>query len=204
MLYSYVRITNKGCESGPDAGGADIDAVGAIESADPVVVTTTTPATSTTTVPDISTTTTSIIEIIVTSIPATTTTPADTTTTTIRDCSPLVGETPCGDNCCPPLTTCCSNGSCCDAGYACSFLYGCVEEGDIRACLSERLYGEYSEESEQLRNYRDNVLSLTPEGQEIIRLYYEWSPTIVNAMEDDEEFKEEVKEMVDGVLELIE
>ena len=54
-----------------------------------------------------------------------------------------------------------------------------------------------------LTYYRDNVLIQTTEGQEIIRLYYEWSPVIVEMMEADEEFKKEVKEMIDGVLELI-
>jgi len=42
-----------------------------------------------------------------------------------------------------------------------------------------------------------------PVGQEIIKLYYQWSPVIVRAMEEDEEFKAEVKEMIDGVLPLI-
>ena len=60
-----------------------------------------------------------------------------------------------------------------------------------------------SKETELLRHFRDNVLSQTPEGQEAIKLYYEWSPVIVNAMEEDEEFKENIKEMVDGVLPLI-
>ncbi|MCK5186739.1 MAG: hypothetical protein KAR43_06345 [Deltaproteobacteria bacterium] len=50
---------------------------------------------------------------------------------------------------------------------------------------------------------RDNVLNKTPEGQEIIRLYYQWSPAIVKAMEEDEEFRGEVKEMIDGILPLI-
>jgi hypothetical protein len=70
-------------------------------------------------------------------------------------------------------------------------------------CPSESIYGEHSEETERLRYLRDNVLKQTPEGQEIIRLYYEWSPAIVQAMEKDEKFKEEVKEMVEDVLELI-
>ena len=61
----------------------------------------------------------------------------------------------------------------------------------------------YSEETEILQYFRDNVLSKTPEGQEIIRLYYEWSPAIVKAMEKDEEFKKDLKEMIDGVLRLI-
>ena len=70
-------------------------------------------------------------------------------------------------------------------------------------CPSESIYGEHSEETELLRDLRDNTLAQTPEGQEIIRLYYQWSPVIVKAMEENEEFREEVKEMVDGVLRLI-
>jgi len=56
---------------------------------------------------------------------------------------------------------------------------------------------------ETLRYFRDNVLSKSPEGQEIIRIYNEWSPAIVKAMGENEAFKEEVKEMIDGVLPLI-
>ena len=41
-------------------------------------------------------------------------------------------------------------------------------------------------------------------GQEIIELHYLWNSAIVQAMEADEEFKKEVKDMTDGVLELIE
>ena len=70
-------------------------------------------------------------------------------------------------------------------------------------CPSEQIYGEDTYETALLRNFRDYVLTQTPEGQEIIRLYYQWSPVIVKAMEEDEEFKEEVKEMIDGVLGLV-
>ena len=70
-------------------------------------------------------------------------------------------------------------------------------------CPPELIYGEHSEQTELLRCFRDNVLSKSPEGQELIKLYYQWSPVIVKAMEGDEEFKEEVKEMMDGVLPLI-
>jgi hypothetical protein len=72
-----------------------------------------------------------------------------------------------------------------------------------RNCPTTLACGEHSEEVKLLRYFRDNVLSQTPEGQEIIRLYYQWSPVIVKAMEEDEEFKEDVKELIDGVLELI-
>ncbi|MBW1839618.1 MAG: hypothetical protein JRI49_06740, partial [Deltaproteobacteria bacterium] len=65
-------------------------------------------------------------------------------------------------------------------------------------------YGESANETTLLRYSRDNVLRKSPEGQEIIKLYYQWSPAIVEAMEEDEEFKEEVREMIDGILGLIE
>jgi hypothetical protein len=70
-------------------------------------------------------------------------------------------------------------------------------------CPTEQIYGEYAEETERLRYLRDNVLGQTPEGQEIIRLYYEWSPAIVVAMEKDEGVKEGMKGMIDGFLELL-
>ena len=70
-------------------------------------------------------------------------------------------------------------------------------------CPSEEIYGQHSEKIEFLRYLRDNVLRKTPEGEEIIRLYYEWSPVIVRVMEDDEEFKEVVKEVIDSILPLI-
>ena len=70
-------------------------------------------------------------------------------------------------------------------------------------CVIEEIYGEYSAKTELLRYIRDNLLSQTPEGQELIKLYYQLSTVIVKTVEADEEFKEEVKEMIDGVLELI-
>jgi hypothetical protein len=71
-------------------------------------------------------------------------------------------------------------------------------------CLLEEIYGEHSQETELLRSIRDNVLSKTQEGRELIKLYYQWSPVIVRAMEADDEFKKDVREMVDGVLGMIE
>jgi len=73
-----------------------------------------------------------------------------------------------------------------------------------QTCISETLYGEHSEETELLRYLRDNVLSTTPEGQELIKLYYLLSPVIVEMMEKDESFKQAVKQVVDGILEVIE
>ena len=70
-------------------------------------------------------------------------------------------------------------------------------------CLATFALGEDSNDLKTLRKFRDEVLSKTLAGQEIIRLYYEWSPAIVKAMEEDEGFEEEVGEMINGILELI-
>ena len=58
-------------------------------------------------------------------------------------------------------------------------------------------------QAELLRNFRDKILSQTPVGQEIIKLYYEMSPVLVKAIGEDEQLKEDLKEMIDGFLPLI-
>lgn len=70
-------------------------------------------------------------------------------------------------------------------------------------CLAEEIYGEYSEEVELLRNFRDNRLNKTSEGQEIVRLYYEWGPVMIKVIKENEEFKEKIKGIIDEVLTLI-
>ncbi|UCE74914.1 MAG: hypothetical protein JSV56_04220, partial [Methanomassiliicoccales archaeon] len=71
------------------------------------------------------------------------------------------------------------------------------------SCTVLNIYGEDTEEVELLRYVRDNVLSHTPEGRELIKLYYQWSPAIVKVMEKDAGFKEEVKELIEGILPMI-
>lgn len=70
-------------------------------------------------------------------------------------------------------------------------------------CLLLRIYSADSEEIKFLRNVRDTVLNHTNTGKELIRLYDVWSPLIIKAMEDDEVFKGDVKEMIDEILLLI-
>jgi len=72
----------------------------------------------------------------------------------------------------------------------------------ITICVIEEIYDKDSKEVQMLKFYRDTILSTTPEGQELIRLYYEWSPAIVKAMEEDKVVKEKMKEVVDGMVEL--
>lgn len=66
-------------------------------------------------------------------------------------------------------------------------------------CPVIKIYGNQSNETILLRNLRDNILSNTQEGQELIKLYYQWGPAIVQAMEKDKEFEKEVKEIIDSV-----
>lgn len=70
-------------------------------------------------------------------------------------------------------------------------------------CLSETLYGEDSEEVKLLRSFRSDVLVKTREGRELIDLYYQWSPAIVNVIESDETFKQAVKDIIDLMLTMI-
>ena len=43
-----------------------------------------------------------------------------------------------------------------------------------------------------------------PAGQKLIRLYYAWSPVIVEAMEADENFMKQVQKIFDGIMPLVE
>jgi len=70
-------------------------------------------------------------------------------------------------------------------------------------CPVELIYNEDSEEAVLLRYIRDTILRTTPEGREVIKLYYALSPSVVKAVKEDEGFREEVREMVDRVLGLI-
>ena len=97
--------------------------------------------------------------------------------------------TDCGNgNCCPPETPVCGKGE--DEGL-------CFEKG---GCPVTEIYGQHSEEAEFLRNVRDGMLRKTLEGQELIKLYYQWSPTIVKAMKEDESFQREMKEILETIL----
>jgi hypothetical protein len=70
-------------------------------------------------------------------------------------------------------------------------------------CPIEEIYGSASSETQLLRGFRDSSISRTPEGQELIKLYYTWSPFLVELMRDDEELKAQLKETVDKILQVI-
>ena len=67
-------------------------------------------------------------------------------------------------------------------------------------CAAETIYGEYSEQTELLRQYRDKVLSKTPEGQETIKTYYKFAPTITKLLENRPLLKNQAKVFLDRML----
>jgi len=64
-------------------------------------------------------------------------------------------------------------------------------------CLVESLYGENSGNTQVFRQFRDNVLSQTTEGEELIQLYYRLSPLAVDLIKSDQELKGQVKQLLD-------
>jgi hypothetical protein len=67
-------------------------------------------------------------------------------------------------------------------------------------CPAEAIYGEQSEQAGLLRDYRDNVLSKTHEGQKIIKTYYKFSPTVTRLFEHNPKLKNRAKVYIDKML----
>jgi len=67
-------------------------------------------------------------------------------------------------------------------------------------CAAEAIYGETSEQTELLREYRDNVLSKTSEGQETIKAYYKFSPAVTKLLEQMPLLKNRAKAFIDRML----
>jgi len=70
-------------------------------------------------------------------------------------------------------------------------------------CPILQLYGENSEEVNLLRKFRDDVAGTTPEGKQLIRLYYQWGPLLAAAMDENIAFKAELKKLLDTILPVI-
>lgn len=68
------------------------------------------------------------------------------------------------------------------------------------SCPVEEIYGRDSRQAELLRTFRDTVIGNTPEGRQLIALYYGWGPFIVSALREDPAFKQWLREMIDGLL----
>jgi len=77
---------------------------------------------------------------------------------------------------------------------------GDVCDTDPLPCLVEELYGDAPETIHLLRTLRNEVLSTTPEGQALIGLYYGLSPVLFRAVEGDEDYREQMKKIIDDIV----
>jgi len=71
---------------------------------------------------------------------------------------------------------------------------------DNETCVAEKLYGEDTEQACLLRDFRDTVLSTTPQGQRLIKLYYRWSPRLAELIQSAPSLKAAVKALSDRLL----
>lgn len=70
----------------------------------------------------------------------------------------------------------------------------------VPGCPVVILYGDQARETNNLRVFRDEVLSTTPEGRQLVDLYYRLSPLIAQTLKDDEELKNELRTLLDSLL----
>ena len=75
-----------------------------------------------------------------------------------------------------------------------------VLPGSTAPCPVESIYGNNSKETVLVRNFRDTILSTTPEGQKLISLYYTHSLTVIKLIENDPEFKNNLKALIDTII----
>ncbi len=146
--------------------------------------------------PTVSTTSTSGSSTTTTTPAGSTTTTGPNTTTTTESTTTSTGECTYG--------SCVTTAECTAAfgpGWGCQ--NGCCKEINGGVCPLSIALEDDESQLDTIRGFRDNVLSQSFTGRELIRLYYHWCPVIADVMEKDEKFKEEVKEMVEDVLELI-
>jgi hypothetical protein len=71
-------------------------------------------------------------------------------------------------------------------------------------CPLSLIYGDDSPQVKTLRNFRDRVLRRTPEGRELIRLYYQWGPALSRTMMADDQVREKAEQLADAVVMMIE
>jgi ABC-type amino acid transport substrate-binding protein len=68
------------------------------------------------------------------------------------------------------------------------------------SCPSEEIYGVNAEETALIRKLRDEVLNKTVTGRAFVKLYYQMSPALLQAMTESKAFKQEVREILDLIM----
>jgi hypothetical protein len=67
-------------------------------------------------------------------------------------------------------------------------------------CPAEAIYGNNSEETELLREYRDKVLSKSATGRQMIKTYYELSPAVAEVLQQNETAKSNARRVLDSLM----
>jgi len=67
-------------------------------------------------------------------------------------------------------------------------------------CPAEQIYGENSAEVVFLRHYRDEVLSKTEDGRNMIKLYYQLAPVISARIQIDPAFRALARQRADEII----
>jgi hypothetical protein len=67
-------------------------------------------------------------------------------------------------------------------------------------CPAETIYGNNSEETELLREYRDKVLSKSATGRQMIKTYYELSPAVAEVLQQNETAKSNARRVLDSLM----
>jgi len=81
-------------------------------------------------------------------------------------------------------------------------VYGVIY-GTPQLCAAQEMFGEDSAEVKILRDFRDTTLNKSPEGKELIKLYYQISPAIVQAIKKDPVFRKTVKQLAGKLLPML-
>lgn len=89
-----------------------------------------------------------------------------------------------------------------DSGRYCNEYFTVVDStaDEPIPCPLSLIYGNDSPQVQTLRNFRDTVLRRTPEGRELIRLYYQWGPFAARAIAANDQVREEAEQLADAVL----
>ena len=70
-------------------------------------------------------------------------------------------------------------------------------------CFIEYLYGTHSAQTNLFKCLRDSLLKQSKEGQEIVRLYNQYNALLISVIEEDPDFKNQVKDILDQLIPII-
>lgn len=88
-------------------------------------------------------------------------------------------------------------------GYINKLLQDSITSISDKRCAAAYALGTNDPRLELLRTFRDETLSRTPLGNQLIEVYYTMSPLLVREMQNDNRFKEQVEALLDEITRII-